>query len=92
MVKVNRDNEVEAAVMEVYEADPDNYLRLQGLADCSILEDGQNPFDLVEPLLSAGVRIAARADEIFAAFDGSSTYYFVGRKGEVIRSIKSLLA
>ncbi len=93
MINTRRDPDFSKAVMDFAQADPDNYLRLEGLADFFIKEDGQNPFELVEPILTAGAKVGfVIGHDLFEADDGSTTYYFAGRKGELLKRIQDLTA
>lgn len=92
---IKRDEEVQAAADEVKAAfgeDGTDYDLLCTIAAFVILEDGQNVYDLVEPILKAGARMEFASDDLFETYDGSSSYYFVGRKPAVIEKIRSLLS
>lgn len=87
-----RDSDIQAAVEAFTEADPDNYLRLQGFADFYIYEDGHNPYSLIEPIIVAGAKMEFNGDSLFEATAAHFGFYFVGRKDGVLESIRQLTA
>jgi hypothetical protein len=54
--------------------------------------DGENPFDLVGPILRAGHKMEFNGHQCFVVEDSDASYYFVGRKDAVIEKLRKLAA
>lgn len=52
--------------------------------------DGENPFDLVGPIIRAGHKMEHTGAQLYVVEDDVASYYFVGRKPAVIEKLRAL--
>lgn len=83
---------VQTAVREALEQGVD-IAKLMELSDFYVMDDGQNPYDLIQPILRAGHKMEFNSHQCHEAYDSNSeiTYYFVGREEELVAQIHGLL-
>jgi len=83
---IERDVEVQQAVLIACAKGLEE--KVADLAAFAIFEDGQNPHDLVDPIIKAGCKLEHGGHQLFEANFGLATYYFVGRKEKLLDEIR----
>lgn len=89
---VERDPEIDEAFQAAINSGCD-FNTFHHAADFTITAtfDGENPFDLVGPIIRAGHKMEHNGAQLYVVEDDDASYYFVGRKPAVIEKIRGLV-